>query len=44
MDSTMFNSDFCVMCNSFPIMSRAGAAIDEERGERKAKAEMMREI
>ena len=44
MDMTRFISDEDWMCKSVAIVSRAGAAIDEESGERNANAETIKDI
>jgi hypothetical protein len=44
MDMTRFISDEDWMCKSVAMVSRAGAAIDEESGERNANAETIKDI
>lgn len=43
-DITMLTSEEELMCSSSPIELRAGAAIEEERGDRNAKADTVRDI
>lgn len=44
MDMTRFISEAEVMCRSAAMVSRAGAVMDEERGERNVKADTIRDI